>query len=120
MERYAQQARLQSQFLDDASHQLRTPLSVLRAQLGYALRESDPQEIRAALLAMGEGLDRAVRTANQMLSLARARDNSSFETGEGLEQVDLLGLARRSEEHTYALQSLMRISYAVFCLKQKT
>src|SRR3546814_7426186 len=27
---------------------------------------------------------------------------------------------RRSEEHTSELQSLMRISYAVFCLKQKT
>src|SRR3546814_1366213 len=26
----------------------------------------------------------------------------------------------RSEEHTYDLQSLMRISYAVFCLKKKT
>src|SRR3546814_8052867 len=26
---------------------------------------------------------------------------------------------RRSEEHTSALQSLMRISYAVFCLQQK-
>src|SRR3546814_9130202 len=26
----------------------------------------------------------------------------------------------RSEEHTYELQSLMRISYAVFCLKKKT
>src|SRR3546814_1833765 len=44
----------------------------------------------------------------------------------------LLGLARdsnlyqlgmmltRSEEHTSELQSLMRISYAVFCLKKKT
>src|SRR3546814_4531728 len=31
--------------------------------------------------------------------------------------VDLLG--HRSEEHTSELQSLMRISYAVFCLKQK-
>src|SRR3546814_10762145 len=32
-----------------------------------------------------------------------------------------LGLARqaRSEEHTSELQSLMRISYAVFCLKKK-
>src|SRR3546814_3491448 len=29
-------------------------------------------------------------------------------------------LARRSEEHTSELQSLMRISYAVFCLKKKT
>src|SRR3546814_993878 len=27
---------------------------------------------------------------------------------------------RRSEEHTSELQSLMRISYAVFCLKTKT
>src|SRR3546814_7119329 len=31
------------------------------------------------------------------------------------------GLAKmRSEEHTSELQSLMRISYAVFCLKNKT
>src|SRR3546814_1653234 len=29
-------------------------------------------------------------------------------------------LGRRSEEHTSELQSLMRISYAVFCLKKKT
>src|SRR3546814_4811888 len=31
----------------------------------------------------------------------------------------LLGAPLRSEEHTSALQSLMRISYAVFCLKKK-
>src|SRR3546814_9458247 len=30
-----------------------------------------------------------------------------------------LGRQRRSEEHTSELQSLMRISYAVFCLKKK-
>src|SRR3546814_5522342 len=30
-----------------------------------------------------------------------------------------LGDIRRSEEHTSELQSLMRISYAVFCLKKK-
>src|SRR3546814_3291234 len=29
------------------------------------------------------------------------------------------GRRRRSEEHTSELQSLMRISYAVFCLKKK-
>src|SRR3546814_4714354 len=29
------------------------------------------------------------------------------------------GVATRSEEHTSELQSLMRISYAVFCLKKK-
>src|SRR3546814_6649783 len=31
----------------------------------------------------------------------------------------LLGNQKRSEEHTSELQSLMRISYAVFCLKKK-
>src|SRR3546814_3653780 len=35
----------------------------------------------------------------------------------GLERDD--AIARRSEEHTSELQSLMRISYAVFCLKKK-
>src|SRR3546814_8665011 len=30
------------------------------------------------------------------------------------------GMAARSEEHTSELQSLMRISYAVFCLKKTT
>src|SRR3546814_1139340 len=30
------------------------------------------------------------------------------------------GSAKRSEEHTSELQSLMRISYAVFCLNKKT
>src|SRR3546814_1902386 len=31
-----------------------------------------------------------------------------------------IDLCPRSEEHTSELQSLMRISYAVFCLKKKT
>src|SRR3546814_4961218 len=34
--------------------------------------------------------------------------------------ITALTLSPRSEEHTSALQSLMRISYAGFCLKKKT
>src|SRR3546814_6946023 len=37
----------------------------------------------------------------------------------GLCQRDVIELKYRSEEHTSELQSLMRISYAVFCLKKK-
>src|SRR3546814_3014469 len=33
---------------------------------------------------------------------------------------DQIEVIRRSEEHTSELQSLMRISYAVFCLKKKS
>src|SRR3546814_5200242 len=32
----------------------------------------------------------------------------------------IISLSERSEEHTSELQSLMRISYAVFCLQKKT
>src|SRR3546814_10082444 len=41
--------------------------------------------------------------------------------GGGVERVDhrVAGDVDRSEEHTSELQSLMRISYAVFCLKKK-
>src|SRR3546814_1444879 len=35
------------------------------------------------------------------------------------ERAQKAGLSDRSEEHTSELQSLMRISYAVFCLKKK-
>src|SRR3546814_4344848 len=37
----------------------------------------------------------------------------------GTPAADMAGQVARSEEHTSELQSLMRISYAVFCLKKK-
>src|SRR3546814_19267579 len=39
--------------------------------------------------------------------------------GDPAESVDRTAGSGRSEEHTSELQSLMRISYAVFCLKKK-
>src|SRR3546814_6233385 len=45
--------------------------------------------------------------------------NIGSDSDEG-EDGDNGGLDIRSEEHTSELQSLMRISYAVFCLKKKT
>src|SRR3546814_10740279 len=46
---------------------------------------------------------------------ARAHQSSRLSTFSGGRPI----AARRSEEHTSELQSLMRISYAVFCLKKK-
>src|SRR3546814_7024860 len=39
--------------------------------------------------------------------------------GDTLDLPEVAEIIRRSEEHTSELQSLMRISYAVFCLKKK-
>src|SRR3546814_4937839 len=46
--------------------------------------------------------------------------DAALEPDLGSAEVEIIGGAdRRSEEHTSELQSLMRISYAVFCLKKK-
>lgn len=45
MQRNREQAEQQRRFLDDASHQLRTPMAVLRTQIDVALHEADPQKI---------------------------------------------------------------------------
>src|SRR3546814_9357940 len=49
----------------------------------------------------------------------RLREDPAF-IKTGLEELLRAFGATRSEEHTSELQSLMRISYAVFCLKNKT
>src|SRR3546814_8106717 len=45
---------------------------------------------------------------------------TAVDPGLSEEELDSARSKPRSEEHTSELQSLMRISYAVFCLKKKT
>src|SRR5678816_2106795 len=59
----------QKRFVRDTSHQLRTPLAVLKAQVQSALRGD--VEPRQALLEINETVERATVLANQMLSLAK-------------------------------------------------
>jgi len=59
-------------FIDDASHQLRTPLSVLQMQIDYALRATDPKAQEEVLISLSEELGHAIRGTNQLLSLAES------------------------------------------------
>jgi two-component system, OmpR family, sensor histidine kinase TctE len=59
----------QKRFVRDTSHQLRTPLAVLRAQLQSAQRGDLPPQ--QALAEMATTVDRATELANQMLALAK-------------------------------------------------
>ena len=69
MRRQSELLAQQQRFVRDASHQLRTPLAVLKAQVQSARRGDVP-----AAQALGEiedTVDRATRLANQMLALAK-------------------------------------------------
>ncbi|MEO8408808.1 MAG: HAMP domain-containing sensor histidine kinase, partial [Oxalobacteraceae bacterium] len=62
----------QRRFIADASHQLRTPLTVLKTQAELALRENDPQALRQIIRSIGHTTESAVHLANRLLTLARA------------------------------------------------
>jgi two-component system sensor histidine kinase TctE len=70
--RNREQTEARRRFIDDASHQLRTPLTTLATQVAYAQREADPSAQRKVLDNIRAQLDETIRQTNQMLSLARA------------------------------------------------
>lgn len=84
-------ARGQQQFLADAAHQLRTPLSGVIAQLDLLARESGDDALGARLRALHEGTRRLAHTANQLLALARSERSAT--THDDFHVVDLEALA---------------------------
>jgi two-component system OmpR family sensor kinase len=81
----------QQQFIADAAHELRTPLTALRLQLQLAERAADAQEREKAFAALREGIARASRMVEQLLTLARADPEAEASP---LGPVDLAEVAR--------------------------
>lgn len=77
-QRIVEQSKIQQQFLHDASHQLKTPLSILTTQLNFAQREQDPNEIKSVLNAMHKVIQRTTRVTEQLLKLARAQHHAQM------------------------------------------
>ncbi|MGB7398819.1 sensor histidine kinase [Castellaniella sp.] len=85
----------QRRFVANAAHQLKTPLAGIRTQCEIALREHEPDRMRASLSQLITGSQRATRLVNQLLLLARAESldpNQSRTT----EQLDLGALAEEA------------------------
>jgi heavy metal sensor kinase len=62
----------QRQFTDDASHELRSPLSVIEAEASLALRrERTPSDYRDALATISEEASKLNQMVDQLLTLAR-------------------------------------------------
>ena len=66
-------------FVDDASHQLRTPLASLKTQLEVAVNEPNPETLRSRLDELLASTSRTGRLAEQLLVHARAGGSHDFE-----------------------------------------
>ncbi|WP_017479757.1 ATP-binding protein [Pseudomonas sp. PAMC 26793] len=65
-------------FIADAAHELRTPLAVLRVHAQNLLEAGTEHERRESLTFLIEGVDRASRLVNQLLTMARLEPTSAW------------------------------------------
>jgi two-component system sensor histidine kinase TctE len=82
---------IRKRFLDNAAHQLRTPLTVLKTQLALAERQIPEPDANAAVRAAVLTTDKAVHLTEQLLALTRAEHAPDMEVPQ---KVALVALAR--------------------------
>ena len=75
-ERLDRAAGAQREFLADAAHQLRTPLTSLQTEIELAMLEPHDQRVDPLLERLRQRVVRSARLAQQLLSLARAEDRT--------------------------------------------
>jgi signal transduction histidine kinase len=87
----------QRRFIDDAGHELRTPITIVRGHL--ELLEDDPEERRKTLDVVLDELDRMGRIVNDLLLLAKSEEPGFL----AREPVDLSALMEELERKVGAL-----------------
>src|SRR3546814_4224012 len=90
------------------------------ARIHQNLGEADLHPVRRQVVLGGIGLDRLGALVHAEDRVRAVKLDVAVQQRRDLEAAELEAVVRRrSEEHTSELQSLMHISYAVFCLKKK-
>lgn len=80
----------QKQFVGDAAHELRSPLTALRLQLQALQRAGDADTRRLAEQRLAAGIDRATRLVEQLLSMARHESAAGQAPSEAVDLADVL------------------------------
>jgi two-component system OmpR family sensor kinase len=83
----------QGDFIADAAHELKTPLTALKLQIQLAERAHTAEDRQAAFADLGKGLERATHLVHQLLTLARHEPNACTQQHE---QVDLVALVQKA------------------------
>jgi two-component system sensor histidine kinase TctE len=92
LQRLAQTVAAQRRFIENAAHQLRTPLAGLKLQAERAQRSNDLETMKPALAHIKNGADRVAHLSSQLLMLARAEP--VMDGARMFREVDLHALTR--------------------------
>jgi len=93
-------------FLDDAAHQLRTPIAGVRSSVESLLRETDPVERDRLMTNLVRETARASRLLHSLLVLARLDDDR----GPEVESTDLIALCRDEVERAESLAPQLELT----------
>lgn len=97
LERLGRLIDIRKRFLDNAAHQLRTPLTALKTQLALAQRNAEPEQAQALMSAARQTTDDAVRLTEQLLAMTRVEHAREMHSPQ---PVDVVALAKRvTQEH---------------------
>ena len=92
LDRFGRAMSLERSFTSSAAHELRTPLAAMRAQAQLALRARAPETAARALRDLMQGVDRAARCIDQLLTMARLDATTTGLGAMPFERVDLVAL----------------------------
>lgn len=101
---------MQRRFAADAAHELRTPLTALTLQIQLAMRAQSADERAIALQRMEQGVKRATRLVQQLLTMARLDPEAARTPAE---PIDLAKVARAMAEELQPLAAQKSIELCI-------
>jgi signal transduction histidine kinase len=111
LDRLRQSFERERRFVSDASHELRTPIAIVKTEIEGALRTGDyGEEVREALVAAVEECDRLAQLAEDLLVIARASEGELPVRSEAIQIRPLLeGIRMRFIERAQGQNRTIRV-----------
>ena len=97
----------ENRFVNDAAHQLRTPLAGILAQIQLAQESKDKKEIKGRLEKISQSSKRLIHIINQLLSLSKTQPEAVHTSQ--FSQLDLVVLVKKTIEDLFPLANLKKI-----------